>query len=44
MLRRRRHVGEPVATAIASIVSVALTVMVPVYFVDEVLGVVPLVV
>src|SRR5215469_16014721 len=35
---------NPLATAIASIVSVLLTVIGPVYFVDEVVGVVPFVV
>jgi len=35
---------KPEATAIASIVSVALSVIAPVYFVAEVVGVVPFVV
>jgi hypothetical protein len=35
---------KPVLTAIASSVSEALTVMVPEYFVDEAVGVVPFVV
>jgi hypothetical protein len=35
---------KPVATAMASIVSVLLTVIGPVYFVDPVVGVVPFVV
>ena len=35
---------SPVATAIASSVSVELTVMGPVYWVEDVVGVVPLVV